>query len=381
MENQTQKELDLGALSGLIDDVDFGEEQPNTEEEDFSVEDLNKEEEEAPKPKEEEETPEPEKKEEEKETPEEEPEKTSYEGADYTELAKDLLESGEWEDVIIEDEDGNEIKLSEMEKVDKSTFLSVKKDFDKENKEKLNKDYIHVANVDENKRKLVNAILNGNRGEVEDLLRQEPDLVEEPFAKYDSTNDSHNEQVLAWYYANKGHDRDEVDALINKAKEDLTLDSKASKVVETAKEGYKKRIEEKEKQVLQDREEEIKALKEYKKDLSEKFKELGVKDTTLRKFTDFATKANENGDLPVDEMYEEWMKDPDKAKDLIYFMLEKDDYIKKQTEQMRRDLSIDTLRKVKRVSDNQKTGKKKPEEEDKGTKTEDWLEQLEFEDN
>lgn len=380
MENQSQVEFTPEDLNNLDKEI-FG-----TTEEDTTENPLESlEEEEEPKPEVEEETPAEEEekptkpKEEEKKEPEPQPKTTS----EYTEVAKDFIESGDWEDVIIEGEGEEEDKklseLIEEGKVDKATFLSVKKEMDAAKKEQLNKNYIKVEGLEESKRKLIEIIKEGKTEEVQNLLRDEPDILEEPFKGFDNDNDSHNEHVLKWYYKAKGNNDSETQALVEKAKKDLSMDSIASEVVEKAREQHKIKLDKKAEELKSQNLEEEKALKEYKKDLKANLKELGIKDTTIKKFTDFATQANEDGQLPVDSMYEEIMGDPQKAVDFIYYMLEPEDFIKKKSESLLKSKSINDMRKIKRLQQEQKSKGTSSKKEDTGKKPKDFIDELELE--
>ena len=56
------------------------------------------------------------------------------------------------------------------------------------------------------------------------------------------------------------------------------------------------------------------------------------------------------------------MKDPKKAADLLYFMLDKENYLKKATTEVKKEVQKDLLRKVSIVRDTTKTSKKQEEE-------------------
>ena len=60
-------------------------------------------------------------------------------------------------------------------------------------------------------------------------------------------------------------------------------------------------------------------------------------------------------------------------------MLEPDDFIQKKTEEVRRNLSLDTLRKVKRVAEDQKNkSNKQKQTEDDLKPAESWLDEIEI---
>lgn len=284
-----------------------------------------------------------------------EPQKTIY-----SELVKEKLKTGEWEDAIVTIDD-KEVKLSELEEVDEELYQTLLED-DKKYKENLIKDkYVSVENLSETQKTLINIIKNGDLEKAKELF-ENPEQLQEPFQGYDEDNESHHEQVLAWYYQQQGNSPKEVQALIKIAKEDMTLDLKANKIVEWQKTEFKNKLAEQEKELQEARKQEEENKKVYKKDLVSTFKEQGISETLARKFADVATKPTASGDLEVDTIYDEWMKDPKKAADLLYFMLDKENYLKKATTEVKKEVQKDLLRKVSIVRDTTKTSKKQEEE-------------------
>ena len=56
------------------------------------------------------------------------------------------------------------------------------------------------------------------------------------------------------------------------------------------------------------------------------------------------------------------MSDPKKAKELIYFMLDKENYLKKVTATVKKDVQLDNLKRIKIVQDSSRVEKQKKEE-------------------
>lgn len=380
-QNQSQVEFTAEDLNNLDKEI-FGTEEETTPEN--PLEEFEEtQEEKKPESEEKDEVSDKENKEEDTPSEEKKEEPQPKTTLEYTEVAKDFIESGDWEDVIIEGEGEEEDKklseLIEEGKVDKATFLSVKKEMDKAKEERLKNNYIKVEGLEESKRKLIEIIKEGKTEEVKNLLQEEPDLLEEPFKGFDNDNDSHNEHVLTWYYKAKGNNDSETQALVEKAKKDLTVDSLASEIVEKAREQHKLKLDKKAEELKAQNKEEEQALKEYKKDLKQNLKELGIKDTTIKKFTDFATQTNDDGILPVDSMFEDIMSDPKKASDFIYYMLEPEDFIKKKSESLLKSKSINDMRKIKRLQQEQKSKGTSNKTEEPSKKPKDFLDELELE--
>jgi len=280
----------------------------------------------------------------------------------YFDIVKDKLESGEWEDVLIETEDGTEKLLSEIDSVDKETFKNLERAINEQKNEDLKSRYVEVEGLTDVQKKLISIVKNGDLDTAKELF-EDPQSLVEPFQGYDEDNDTHNTEVLAWYYQKMiGHSPSETKALVEASKKDLTLDVKAKKIVQYQRDQFYKNLETKEQELIASKEQEANKIKEYRKGLLSELKQDGVSEALARKFTDVATKKTESGEFEVDSIYDEWMQDPKKAKELIQFLLDKDTYLKRVTSEVKKNVQLDNLRKIKIVQDTTKVERKKKEE-------------------
>ena len=291
-------------------------------------------------------------------------EKISFTNNDavYFDIIKDRLDSGEWEDVLIETEDGTEKLLSELDSIDKDTFKNLENAIKEQKAEEFKSKYVEIDGLDEVKKRLINIVKSGDL-ELAKSLFENPESLKEPFQGYDEDNDAHNTDVLAWYYQKvMGHSSSEARALVESSKKDLTLDVKAQKIVEYQRQQFYKGLENKEQELIEDQKEEQERIKEYRKGLAQEFKVEGVSESLTRKFVDVATRKDQNGSFEIDNIYEEWMNDPKKARELIQFMLDKDTYIKKVTSETKKNVQLENLKKIKIVQDTTKVSRTKQEE-------------------
>lgn len=280
----------------------------------------------------------------------------------YLDIVKEKLDSGEWEDLVIEDEDGNEVRLSELKDIDKDTFKALEKEIKTQKDTEFQEKYVSVDGLDEVKKRLINIVKEGDL-ELAKALFQNPAALQEPFQGYDADNDDHNEDVLDWYYQKAlGHSPKEAAALVKAAKEDLTLDVKAQKIVDYQRGQFYENLKNREQQILAEKAKEQETLKEYRKNLTAELKQEGLSENLTRKFVDVATKTDKTGNYEIDTIYDEWMSDPKRAKELIYFMLDKENYLKKVTSSVKKDVQLDTLKRIKIVQDGSKVEKQKKEE-------------------
>lgn len=291
-------------------------------------------------------------------------EKISFTNNDavYFDIIKDRLDSGEWEDVLIETEDGTEKLLSELDSIDKDTFKNLENAIKEQKAEEFKSKYVEIDGLDEVKKRLINIVKSGDL-ELAKSLFENPESLKEPFQGYDEDNDAHNTDVLAWYYQKvMGHSSSEARALVESSKKDLTLDVKAQKIVEYQRQQFYKGLENKEQELIEDQKEEQERIKEYRKGLAQEFKVEGVSESLTRKFVDVATRKDQNGSFEIDNVYEEWMNDPKKARELIQFLLDKDTYIKKVTSETKKNVQLENLKKIKIVQDTTKVSRTKQEE-------------------
>jgi hypothetical protein len=280
----------------------------------------------------------------------------------YLDIIKEKLESGEWDDLLIENEDGDETKLSDLKDIDKDTFKALEKEIKTQKDTEFKEKYVSIDGLDEVKKRLINIVKEGDL-DLAKALFQNPAALQEPFQGYNNDNDDHNEDVLNWYYQKGlGHSPKEAAALVRASKEDLTLDTKAQKIVEYQRNEFYTNLKNREQQILTEKAKEQETVKEYRKNLSAELKQEGLSENLTRRFVDVATKTDNTGNYEIDTIYDEWMSDPKKAKELIYFMLDKENYLKKVTANVKKDVQLDNLKRIKIVQDSSRVEKQKKEE-------------------
>lgn len=376
---QNQKEISFSDLN--FEEIDLGEStEAQTAEQEVEV-NLEQEAEETETTEEvteeaqEQETPEegseeePEKKEEKKEVLQ----PSSY----HTDLVKDLLEEGEWEDVEVETEEGEFIKLSEMVeqgKVDKTTYLSIKKDNEERQKEDLKNNYLSIKDLDETKKALIEIIKDGDYDKAKELF-ENPQQLRRPFEEYDSSNDSHNEQVYAWYLQGLNHDAEEIRLLVNKAKKDLSIDQKAEKIVTHQQKMFDDKLKEEKEKTKQASLKQQEDVKEFKKKLTEKYKAEQLPDKLIKSIVSNSTKTDKDGDWQVHSLYDEAMQDPEKAADIIFYLTNPEKFLAHKMSETKRSTQIDGLRQIRRVQE-QKANKQTTAQKEEDTQPQNAFETI-----
>lgn len=277
------------------------------------------------------------------------------EETDSFRVAQFLISSGELEDVIVEVE-GKERKLSEFKDIDADTLKAVIADFKKQDKEALEKDYVKVDNLTETQRKLVDIIRKGEYEELKEVF-DNPDQLREPWEGYDPTNDEQNEIVYRTYlkYVQKLSDS-KIDALVEVAKKTLSLDTEAQTIVNSQREEYKKSLEDKKIEIEQKRKEEQENLKTFTKNLTAKFKEMDLKPEIALSMVKTATVKKQNQKTTaLEDMFQEAMKDPEKASEVVLFFTNKDLYDARIRNKAKLEEQINYTKRVKVSRDVKKT--------------------------
>lgn len=266
-----------------------------------------------------------------------------------------LIETGELEDVVLELEDG-EKQLSDFTDIDAETLKDVINTFKAEKETAREKDYIKVKGLTDTQQKLIDIVSKGNYSDLQEIFKN-PENLREPWEGYDSSNESHNEQVVRAHLTHvQGLTAEEVEALVKVAKETLTLDTKAQAYVQQQRDNFKKGLEEKAKNLEASKKEEVEKTKQFTKDLTEKFKSMELKPELALAMVKTATQKTSNQTTTaLDDLYQETLKDVDKASDLILFLTNKEVYDARIQSKTKLQEQVDYAKKIKIVRDTKKT--------------------------
>lgn len=277
-------------------------------------------------------------------------------------LLQEKLKTGEWDDVVIVDGD-KEIKLSEMDNVDEETYNLILSEQKVLRDEDIKNNYIKVDGLTDIQKSLINIVKEGDLDKARELF-ENPQTLVDPLVGYDSDNENHQQNLLAWYYSqNPMHSEEDIKDLVEKATKNLTLEDKAKKIEVWQREQYQNKIKEKEIAIREEKALEQENIKKFRKELITELKST-VEEGLAKRFADVATKYDNNGELEVDKTYDEWMKDPKKASELIHFMYDRESFIKKLTAETKRNVQLDVAKKVHIIRTSAKSETVKPKDEE-----------------
>lgn len=278
----------------------------------------------------------------------------------YNSVVKTLLDSGEWEDIQITREDGTKVILSELGEVPEEEFKQIIEDQKALKAEDTKDKYIPVENLSEDKKAILDILLKG--GDLKEIFK-EPQALVKPYTEelgWDLDNEAHQQEIAFRRYKRLGHSDAKAKSLVEIDIKESELDLVAKEEVKLWHEDYDNRL----KKVAEDLEAEKVAEQEraktYKINLAKELKEsYPNSDTLVKKLIDLGTKKTADGNLAIDELYEKLIEDPKEAKELLFFMADKEKYLAQKLIEPKRDLNLGTMRQISRVA---KETSKKPVE-------------------
>lgn len=280
----------------------------------------------------------------EKEAPKGEP--TSF----YKNVALKYIESGKWDsNLAIEDSEGNQIPIEDLEDLDEDTFFEIEKAMQESQQEDLKSKYVPISDLDDRKKNLITIIREG--GELSEIFKSQEQVDEylNPFAKLDLDDERVQERVLLNALINHNKlDQESAQAVVNKAKKDLNLDAKVKDYVEGYTKSFDKYVEDRKNAIIKENEDRRKQTLEFKKALTEQYKTYELKDTLVRKLTDSVIKETEEG-YQIDSIYDQKMKDPVEAAELILFLNDKEAYLENKLKASKISQQKETRRLIKMI--------------------------------
>jgi hypothetical protein len=261
---------------------------------------------------------------------------------DYKSILKDLIAEGVLPEIgSFETEDGD-VSFDDMA-IDKDALLFLIKDHQDKIKEELKSSSIDVNGVSEFTKKLISIEKHG--GNVQQAL-ETYQQVKHPIESID-LNDPVGQKAMCYlrFKANGIEDSMARD-LINAYEIKGVLEEKAAESKEQLDEAFKQSMIQQEELAIKQEQEFKAALKTYRGTLDSVLKDQQISDTHRRKLLDIATKQTAQGDFELDEYIENFRKNPIDAVDLLMFVTNKEEFIKKKAEEMMKEERKKTLQRV-----------------------------------
>ena len=203
-------------------------------------------------------------------------------------------------------------------------------------------------------------------GDLTEIFNSKDDIEDyiSPFANIDLDNEAVQERL--YLNALMKHNKLDVDTaqlVVDKAKKDLTLDTKVKTYVDQYTERFDKYVADKKEEVITAKKEEVKAAKEFKKSLKVQYKEFKIKDSLANKLADSAVNKKD-GEFEIDNVYAQRMENPEEAAELILFLTDKKAYLEFKLQSQNIQQQKKTRQVIKMIP-REKPSSKKDEEQEK----------------
>lgn len=236
------------------------------------------------------------------------------------------------ENSVFVGENGEEQKFSDLEIEDEETYLEYIKQLHEEKKKKLLENKADLEGVSDLTKKIIE--LDRSGGDITSVLEAKARVLD-PISQLDMDVEDNQKVVIAHYLSTRYADMsdDDIKGLVKTYEERGVLAEKAveykvsmEKAVNELAEKQKQAIEEQRKVFAE-------KYKGYKKSVKESVSsKFQLKDEYVKKLIDYGTKLdNNNSPELLNKKYEEMLRNPDEAADLILFLYDKEEYLKQQT--------------------------------------------------
>jgi len=246
---------------------------------------------------------------------------------------------------IVQVVDGEEVEVNiEDIDLDEETFKLITQAKIDELKEEAVRGKISSEGVSDFTKKLIEIDKNG--GDVKELLQIRSSFLD-PLEGLDISNVEDQREIVYLRNMAAGLDEDSTLRLINSYEQEGTLANVAEDSFNKLRDAIDKKLED-ELRISQDNKKKAEDnFKKYASDLKEELKKFELKDTAKKKIVDFATTIKENGKLAIDEVYNEWRMNPEKASMLALFMLDEEEFISQLTRTAVRETQMNAAKKLK----------------------------------
>lgn len=237
---------------------------------------------------------------------------------------------------------------------DEDEILDIVESLVKSQREDMLRDKVDTSSISDFMRKMIEVDkAGGNVGALLDTYRK----FQEPVDSADLSTREGQLAVIHHYYKMLGMSDDDIkdNMELMEGKDDDYVEAKARKFDSVIKERMSSMVEQ-EKQRAEDRKKEaMERMKTYKKGLRSSISNnFQLSDNMVSKAVDFVTKVvDKDGRVGIDLAYMDMVKDPQKAADLVLFLMNKDEYLRQVTNKS----NMDVKRNVIKLVSSSKAGK------------------------
>jgi DNA-directed RNA polymerase subunit K/omega len=285
---------------------------------------------------------------------------------EYSKIVKKFLDNGDWDDAVIKTDDG-EIKISELENISEEEFYNLIADQKALKEDDVKDKYLPVDGLAEDRKLIIDIVAKG--GDLKDIF-QSPEQMQKPYDEslgWDLDNEQHQFKIVEDYYIATGIEAKRAKQLAMADMNDMELDIKAKHIVQGYQEAYSNNLKQIAKNLDDENKAEQERVKAYRSDLIKSYKEQNIPESLSKKLVDVATKENQDGVLAIDGIYEKLMEDPKEAKEIIFFLMERDKYLQEKMKETKVQTQMQNMRVINRIP--KSSDKKNNTEDNTETKT------------
>lgn len=241
--------------------------------------------------------------------------------------------------------DDKPVDLSKV--TDEDQILDILESVVKGQREEMLRDKVDTSSMSDFMRQLIEVDRKG--GNITGLLNSYQ-RMSAPIEDMDLTDRRDQLSVIRHYYKMLGMSEDDIrdNMELIESKDDDFIEARARKFQGVIKDRMSAMVEEEKRKADDRRKEAAERMKAYRKNLRTALGSgFQLSDSMIGKAVDFVTKTVDNeGHVGIDKAYMDMIQDPEKAADLVLFLMNKDEFIRQKTNKARMDVNKNIIKLV-----------------------------------
>lgn len=289
------------------------------------------------------------------EDPKPAPEKpaASTSGANYTDILKGLAERGIIDDPeTYEFEVGDDkITLDKMDLSDPDKFFDVVSSIIKNKEEALLQNKIDASSVSDFTKQLIEAEKSG--ANVTDIVNKYKQY-QAPVQDVDLSDKQDQLKLIKHYLGllpNMPEDEAKVQYELIAKQDDDFIEERAKRYKEILDKQFNDYVQKQKEMAEAKKAEDIEKFKKYRKDLKASLAgTYQLNDKMINKAMDFVIKGDERGVTPIKSKFMEMLQDPQKAPDLVMFLMDPTEFVKQKSIKALKEERTNTIKLIGRTN-------------------------------
>lgn len=268
-------------------------------------------------------------------------------------IVKENIEKGKWQDLEIEDAEGNVVKVSDMDHIDNDMFNLIYQEQEKIKQEEVEKNYLSVQGLTDVQKALIDLVKVGG-DHVAETLNSNPDALQPIFHNEDLQTEGSQIRVFVQDYMMKGVSQQDAENLAKLKIDSGDLYGEAHEIKQRHHEKHLKDIEAVKAEIIQQQNQALEQEKNFKKSLKEQYLNAGYNPKTVDTLVEAGTKKVDHR-FAIDDLYYQMMTEPKTAYKLIEFLVDPESFENKIKKKTTTENALETLGTIRRVNLPKKT--------------------------